>query len=117
MYLILLIVAKPTVSITVDPSNSIPFGASLNITATVTATPPANIATWQRKPGNATWFDIDISNSTYNGSSVTPDGPELVIASVTYSEDNVAFRCVVGNTEGETNSNEIIIDVTGSKYM
>jgi hypothetical protein len=101
------------VNISAYPSASIQFGTTLIITAIVTANPPANTTEWQRKPGNSTWSDIDISNSTYNGSSVTPDGPVLVISSVTYSEDNVAFRCVVGNTEGETTSNEIIIDVTG----
>jgi hypothetical protein len=108
------IVAKPTVSISANPSSSIQFGFTLTITATVTANPPPNTTKWQRKPQNGAWSDLDINNSMYAGSSVTPSAPLLVISSITYSEDNVAFRCVVGNAEGETISNDVTIDVTGS---
>jgi hypothetical protein len=102
------------VSISANPSSSIQFGTALNITATVTANPPPNTAKWQRKPQNGAWSDIDINNSMYTGSSVTPSAPLLVISSITYSEENVTFRCVVGNAEGETISNDVTIDVTGS---
>jgi hypothetical protein len=52
----------------------------------------------------------------YTGSSVTPASPVLVISSVPNTEDNIAFRCVVGNDEGETTSNEITISVTEGMY-
>jgi hypothetical protein len=52
----------------------------------------------------------------YTGSSITPASPVLVISSVPSTEDNVAFRCVAGNDEGETTSNEITVSVTGRMY-
>ncbi|XP_056016663.1 mucin-2-like isoform X2 [Ostrea edulis] len=106
--------SQPTVTISANPSSTIQFGTTLNITATVTANPPANTTRWQRKPQNGAWSDINISDPMYNGSSDTPGAPLLVISSITYSVDNTMFQCVVGNVEGETTSNEITIDVTGN---
>ncbi|XP_056016669.1 titin-like isoform X1 [Ostrea edulis] len=108
---------KPTVTISANPSSSVQFGTTLNITATVTANPPANTTRWQRKPLDGAWSDINISDSMYGGSSVSPGAPLLAIASITYSVDNASFRCVVGNVEGETTSNEITIDVTENLSM
>ena len=109
-------IVATSVSISASPSNSVKSGTSLNIRATVTANPAANTTRWQRKAPNGSWCDIDIAERMYTGSSVTPASPVLVISSVPSTEDNVAFRCVVGNDEGETTSNEITISVTEGMY-
>lgn len=70
---------------------------------------------WQKSSDGETFSNIDLREPKHFGSSHDPVSPLLVILNVNF-EDKLYYRLLAWNKIGETYSNTIYLNVTGSKY-
>lgn len=103
----------PSAKILTD--SEVMFGLETTITSAVFSCPPPKKVEWQNSNDGKTFHRIDISESHYNGSSLSPESPLLVIPSTTF-DDMLHYRLRVWNKIGDQFSNTLYLNVTGCKF-
>lgn len=104
----------PSVDIEVNPT--VYFGSKATITAVVSSTPPPEQVIWQKSKDENNFYCIDITKPNYYGSNDIPFKPLLVILKATF-DDKLNYRLLVRNKIGESISETVHLNVTGSKIL
>lgn len=103
----------PSAKILTD--SEVMFGLKTTIKPAVVSSPPPNKVQWQNSNDGKTFHQIDISESHYYGSSLSPESPLLVIPYTTF-DDMLYYRLLLGNKIGDQFSNTLYLKVTGCKF-
>lgn len=95
------------------PSYTVILGNNIVIDCDYSATPDATAIRWEKIVNTQTTTIAVTSTNKYSGATLT--NPSLTITG-TSTDDQAFYRCVVANTVGEGQSNQVYLYVTGSKY-
>lgn len=98
----------------ISTDSEVMLGQKTTIESVVSSCPPPYKVEWQNindgKPNR-----IEISNSHYSGSSLSPESPLLVIPSTNF-DDMLYYRLRVWNKIGDQFSNTLFLKVKGCKF-
>lgn len=112
--IIYLIVLTDVISVTLKAnSNSIVYGSSVILTATITSKVPVDTVRWQKEEMN-----IDITPDKYTQSDVVSGEVTLTITNF-ITNDNGSYRVQVNNSAGITSdwSTPVTLVVTGGTFL
>lgn len=101
-------------SATIPSEISFCFGEEAKIDAVLSSFPPLEGASWQKSSDSVTFENIDIDHQKYYGSKTDPTEAVLTFTNATF-DDMLYYRLHVWNKIGESVSNVVHLNVTGSK--
>lgn len=101
----------PCIAILTKPT--VHFASDTTITSIVTSKPQPEKAQWQNSKNGNDFYEIDVTDSKYFGSNVSPECPRLVIPKTTF-DDMLYYRLQITNKIGVNVSNAVYLKVTGS---
>lgn len=100
-------------SIDIGVNSTVNFSSKATITAVVSSTPPPEKVKWQKSKDGKDFHCIDITKPNYYGSKELPFKPLLMIPKTTF-DDGQYYRLLVRNKIGESVSDTVYLNVTGS---
>lgn len=104
----------PKANITTEPN--VLLGSETIFKSVISSYLPPDVVKWQKSQDGLSFHCIDISTPKYDGSSLEPESPRLIICKTTF-DDRLYYRRIVGSTFGENISNTLHLNIIGSKQL
>lgn len=82
----------------------------------ISSYPPPDVVEWQKSRDGMDFLRINICTPKYDGSSLKPESPRLIIRKTTF-DDGLYYRLLVGNEFGKNISNTLHLNIIGSKQL